>query len=147
MSQLFHTYRHDQFHRMATVAYARLIKGHSTVEMQNLVDYMASIGLDHDASNNQLTFWSRTSRSPTRERIVVDMQGPQDPMLERNATSTMKATHYVAYFIDHDGAAAIQREMDNAPDKLADARQALKDRADGQDPALRNGPLSIDISQ
>jgi len=146
MSQLLQVYRDGQFHRMATTAYARLIKGHSTIEMQNLVDYMSSIGMDHDASNNQLTFWSRTSRSPTRERIVVDMQGPQDPMLERNATSTMKSTHYVAYLIDHDGAAAIQREMDNAPDKLADARQILKDRADDQDPALRGRPLSIGIS-
>jgi len=140
-------FKGEQLHRMASMAYRSLIKFQNIEGMQNLVNYMESIGFQHDASNNQLTFWARASRSPTRERIVVDMQGPQDPMLERNATSTMKATHYVVYFIDHDGAAAIQRELDNAPDKVADAREILKDRANDQDPALRGRPISIDIPQ
>jgi hypothetical protein len=129
------------------MAYVGLIKHHDKFHMQHLVDYMTSIGLDHDASNNQLTFWSRSSRSPVRERIILDIPGPQDQMLTRHYTVAKHATHYIGYYLDESDVAALQREMDNAPDAVEDARALLKDRASDQDPALRGRPISTSIAQ
>jgi len=146
MSQVSEQFKSSQFKRMVSIAYFRLIKDKDTTGMQNLVDYMRSVGFDHDASNNQLTFWLRTSRSPTRERIVTDISGPQNMMISRNFKSVANGPYFFAYHIDEAGAAAIQREMDNAPDKMEDARALLKDRANDQDPALRGRPLSTSIA-
>jgi len=147
MSFVSDTFNGEQLHRMATMAYGHLIKYHETKGMQNLVDYMESIGFQHDASNNQLTFWARASRSPHRDRIILDMPSPLDFLLEFHHSSIRRTIYYVGYYLNEQDVARLQREIDNAPDKVADAREILTDRANDQDPALRGRPLSIDISQ
>lgn len=147
MTFILDMFQSEQFRRMATQAYVGLIKFHDRGLMQDFVDYMKSVGLEHDASNNQLTFWSMSSRSPRRERIVVDMAGPQDQRLSRHAKITNYASHYISYYFTEVDVEALMREMDNEPDKLADARSLLKDRANAQDPALRSRPISTSIEQ
>jgi predicted glutamine amidotransferase len=140
-------FHNSQVRYLAHAAYLRLQKHHDSNGMQVLCDYLDSVGLGYDASNNQLTFWSKSSRSPFKDRIVFEMQGPQDPMLARNHTSVHRTVYYVSYYLAEDDVAAIQREMDNEPDKLEDARALLKDRASDQDPALRGRPISTSIPQ
>jgi hypothetical protein len=147
MSYVSEVFKTAQFHRMATIAYVKLIKEHSVEGKTDLCDYMQSIGMSFEASNNQLTFWARASRSPFRDRIVLEMAGPQDQLLARNYSSVRRTVYYVGYYLSEGNVAAIQREMENEPDKMEDARALLKDRANDQDPALRHRSLSTSIAQ
>jgi len=129
------------------MAYFKLIKFGQRAGMQEFVDYMRHLGYEHDASNNQLTFWLRALRSPHRERMIFDLPGVQDPMIERNNTAGMRSQFYNSFYLSPDNVDALAREMANAPDPVADAREELTDRANAKDPALRDGPISIDIPQ
>jgi hypothetical protein len=147
MSHVAETFISEQFERMAIKAYASLIKYQELSSMQNLVDYMTSVGFDHDSRNNQLTFWSRLHRSPRRARIIIDVATPQDAMISRHYKAVLHTPYFIAWYLDEDAVDGLNREMENAPDKVADARALLTDRANDQDPALRDGPLSISIPQ
>ncbi len=147
MDTCYHGYVNREVHDKAHTAYYKLVQWHSDAGLEEFTGYMAQLGYEFDASNNQLTFWQKGARSPLRARIIFEMAGPQDPMIMKTATATTKTAYYVCYFFEPEAVLELNRELNNAPDAMAIARQELTDRANAQDPTLRQRPISTRIAQ
>jgi hypothetical protein len=146
MNNAYHGYTNREVHDKAHSAYYKLVQWHSDAGLEEFLGYMGQLGYEHDASNNQLTFWQRGARSPLRARIIFELAGPQDPMIVKTATAVTKTAYYVCYYFAPEAVLELQKELEDAPDVMAQARKDLTDRANDQNPALRQRPISTRIA-
>ncbi len=147
MDTCYHGYKNREVHDKAHGAYYKLVQWQSTAGLDEFTGYMGQLGFDFDASNNQLTFWRRGARSPLRARIIFELAGPQDPIVVKTAGAVHKTAYYVCYLFAPENVLELQKELEDAPDAMAIAREELTDRANAQGPSLRQRPISTRIAQ
>ena len=146
MDNVYHGYKNREVHDKAHSAYYKLVQWHSDVGLDEFLGYMAQLCFESEASNNQLTFWQRGARSPLRARIIFELAGPQDPMVVKTATAVTQNAYYVCYYFSSEAVLELQKELKDVVDPVDRAMQELKDRANAQDPTLRQRPISTNIA-
>jgi len=96
--------------------------------MQDLVDNLGLEGFNVHSVANQLTIWSKSTRSPMASRIILDVHGDTWGPIRGCAKAVHCAALYVACYFDPEAMCNLKREMDNDPTIVDQSSEAAVNR-------------------